>query len=31
VAVSLHHVHLPVLEDVGVLDYDPDSHRVAVQ
>lgn len=31
VAVSLHHVHLPVLDDLGVLDYDADSHRVAVQ
>ena len=30
VAVSLHHVHLPVLDDLGVLDYDADSHRVAI-
>ena len=30
VAVSLHHVHLPVLDDLGVLEYDADSHRVAV-
>lgn len=31
VAVSLHHVHLPILADLGVLDYDADSHRVVVQ
>lgn len=31
VAVSLHHVHLPILDDLGVLDYDADSHCVAVQ
>ena len=31
VAVSLHHVHLPILADVGVLDYDAENHRVAVQ
>jgi len=31
VAVSLHHIHLPVLEDLGILHYDADSHRVAFQ
>ncbi|WP_232703057.1 DUF7344 domain-containing protein [Halobacterium wangiae] len=31
VAVSLHHVHLPVLDDVGILEYDADCHLVAVQ
>ena len=28
VRVSLHHVHLPMLADRGVLEYDPDGHRV---
>lgn len=28
VRVSLHHVHLPMLADLGVLEYDPDDHRV---
>lgn len=26
--VSLHHVHLPLLDDVGVLEYDPERRRV---
>lgn len=27
-AAMLHHVHLPKLDDAGVLDYDPASRRV---
>lgn len=25
VAITLHHVHLPMMDDVGVIDYDPDE------
>lgn len=28
VSVSLHHVHLPKLDAAGVLNYDPDTHRI---
>lgn len=28
VAVALHHVHLPMLADLGVIDYDPSSKRI---
>jgi|GEM_PF-1316295 len=28
-AVSLHHVHLPRMDDLGVLDYDPGANHVA--
>jgi len=28
VAVSLHHRHLPKMDDLGVIDYDPRSNRV---
>lgn len=28
VAMSLHHVHLPKLDQGGVLDYDPDTHQI---
>ena len=28
VEISLHHVHLPVLAEIGVLEYDPESHRI---
>ncbi|WP_232342811.1 DUF7344 domain-containing protein [Halosimplex litoreum] len=28
VAVSLHHVHLPRMDDLGVLDYDVATNRV---
>ncbi|WP_276271734.1 DUF7344 domain-containing protein [Haloarcula litorea] len=26
--VALHHVHLPKLDDAGVIHYDPDTHRI---
>lgn len=28
VAGTLHHVHLPKMDDLGVIDYDPDTSRV---
>jgi len=28
VRISLHHAHLPKLEDAGVVDYDPDEQTV---
>lgn len=28
VAITLHHTHLPVLADAGILTYDPESHRI---
>ena len=28
VAVTLHHVHLPKMGELGILDYDPESHRI---
>ena len=28
VHVTLHHVHLPKLDDVGLVDYDPDDRSV---
>lgn len=28
IEVVLHHHHLPLLADVGVVDYDPDEHTV---
>ena len=28
VAIDLHHTHLPLLADLGVLDYDPERHRI---
>ncbi|MFC6951583.1 DUF7344 domain-containing protein [Halorubellus litoreus] len=28
VGVTLHHVHLPLLDDVGAVDYEPSTHRV---
>lgn len=27
-AISLHHVHLPMLSETGVIDYDPGAGRV---
>lgn len=26
--IRLHHVHLPLMDDVGVVDYDHEEHRV---
>lgn len=28
VATALHHVHLPKMDDLGVVDYDPATHLV---
>lgn len=28
VAISLHHVHLPLLADLGIIDYVPETNRV---
>lgn len=28
VAITLHHVHLPKMVDLGVLDYDPKTNRI---
>jgi hypothetical protein len=28
VSISLHHTHLPLMADVGVVDYDPDATLV---
>lgn len=28
VAVSLHHIHLPKMDDLGVLDYDPEERTL---
>jgi len=28
VRIDLHHKHLPLMDGLGVLDYDPDSHRI---
>lgn len=28
VRIALHHVHLPMLDDAGLVDYDPESHQV---
>lgn len=30
VAVSLHHKHLPLLDDIGVVEYDADDRDVAL-
>jgi hypothetical protein len=29
VSTSLHHVHLPMLDDFGVLDYHPETNRIS--
>lgn len=28
VAIALHHKHLPQMADMGVIDYDPESHSI---
>lgn len=28
VAISLHHMHLPMMADLGVVEYDPEANRV---
>jgi|AntRauMinimDraft_4_1070384.scaffolds.fasta_scaffold00292_6 hypothetical protein len=30
VKISLHHTHLPKMDGLGVLTYDPDSHHIRV-
>jgi hypothetical protein len=30
VKITLHHNHLPKMADLGVLDYDPESNRIAL-
>lgn len=27
-AIGLHHIHLPKLDTVGLIDYDPETHNV---
>jgi len=29
--IELHHVHLPVMDDVGIVAYDPDTKRVSIE
>ncbi|WP_254765074.1 DUF7344 domain-containing protein [Natrinema marinum] len=28
VSVDLHHVHLPLMADIGIIDYDPETRRI---
>jgi len=28
VEITLHHTHLPKMDDLGVVSYDPDRHQV---
>ena len=28
IAAQLHHIHLPLMADLGVVSYDPESHRI---
>lgn len=28
VAIALHHIHLPTMDELGVLDYDPETNEV---
>lgn len=28
VEIALHHVHLPLIDDAGLIDYDADEHRI---
>lgn len=28
IKITLHHVHLPKLADAGVIEYDPETHRI---
>lgn len=28
VSISLHHLHLPKMDEMGVLDYDAEAHRI---
>lgn len=28
VTTMIHHAHLPLLAEVGVIDYDPETHRI---
>jgi hypothetical protein len=30
VAIALHHIHLPMMDDVGMIEYDPEQNEVKI-